>query len=40
MCVYKVMVGVDLNNELLRKSGAGGGGLLKEEYLNLFKNWT
>ena len=29
MCVYRVGVGVDLINELLRKSGLGGG----EDYL-------
>ena len=42
MFVYKVVVGVELINELLRKSGGGGGGdgLLKEGYLNLLKNWT
>jgi len=40
MYVYKVVVGVDLINELLRKSGGGGGGLFKEGYLNLLKNWT
>jgi len=43
MCVYGVGVGVDLNNELLRKSGGGGGGvdgLFKEGCLNLIKNWT
>ena len=28
MYVYKVVVGVDLINELLRKSGRGGGGSL------------
>ena len=33
------MVGVDLINELLRKSG-GGAGLFKEGDLNLLKNWT
>ena len=27
MYVYKVMVGVELINELLRKSGGGGGGI-------------
>ena len=34
MYVYKVVVGVNLINKLLRKSG-GGGGLFKEWYLNL-----
>ena len=37
MYVWKVVGGVDLINELLRKSG-GGGGLFKEGYLNLLKN--
>ena len=42
MYVYKVVVWVDLNKELLRKSGGGGGGdgLFKERFLNLLKNWT
>ena len=42
MCVYRVGVGVDLINELLRKSGGGEGGndLFKEGYLNLLMNWT
>jgi len=36
MCVYKVVVGVDLINELLRKSERGGGkGLFKKGNLNL-----
>ena len=37
MCEYRV--GVDLINELLRKSreGGGGDGLFKERYLNLLK---
>jgi len=40
MNIYKVVVqGVDLINELLRKLGEGGG-LFKEEYLNLLKNKT
>ena len=33
MYVYRVVVGVDLYNELLRKSGGGGDGLFKEGYL-------
>ena len=37
MYVYKVMVGVELINELFRKSGGGGGSLFKEGYLNLLK---
>ena len=42
MCEYRVWVGVDLINELLRESGEGegGNGLFKEGYLNLLKNWT
>ena len=40
MYVYKVVVGVDLIKELLRKSGGEGAGLFKEGYLNLLKNWT
>ena len=35
------MVGVDLINELLRKSGWGpGGGLSKRWLLQLLKNWN
>ena len=38
MYVYKVMVGVNLIDELLRKPrGGGGGGLFKEGYLNLLR---
>ena len=33
MCVYWMGLGVDLYNELLRKSGGGGDGLFKEGYL-------
>jgi len=39
MYVYKLVVGVDLINELFRKQGEGGV-LFKEGYLNLLKNWT
>jgi len=39
MFVYKVVVGVDIINELLRKSGwwGGGGGLFKEGEFKPFK---
>ena len=39
MCEYRVWVGVDLINELLRESGEGegGNGLFKEGYLKPFK---
>ena len=42
MFIYRVGVGVDLINELLRKSGEeeGEDGLFKEGYLNLLNNWT
>ena len=43
MWAYRVGVGVDLINELLRKSAGGGGGgngLFKVGDLNLLKNWT
>jgi len=42
MYVYRVVVGVDLINELLRISGEGegGGGLFKKGYLTLLNNWT
>ena len=40
MYVYKLVVGVDLINELLQTSGGGGGGTAcMEGYLNLTKNW-
>ena len=39
MYVYRVVVGVDLINELWRKPGGwgGGDGLFKEGYYNLLK---
>ena len=40
MYVHKVVAGFDQINELLRKSGGGGGSLFKEGNLNLLKNWT
>ena len=42
MYVYRVVVEVDLINELLRISGGGGGGggLFKKGYLTLLNNWT